>query len=61
MEGQPKRKFKCTGCGKDRPCYIETNQKLGPLEYLIEDLKCILDSTNQTSYNWTEVTNKKEN
>jgi len=55
-----KRKFKCTGCGEDRLCFLETNQEdNGNLDYLIEeDLKCILDSTNQTSYNWEEVTKK---
>ena len=54
------RKFKCTGCGDYRPCYLETNQEpynngLDDDELFIEDLKCVLDSTNQTSYNWKEV------
>jgi hypothetical protein len=55
-----KRRFKCTGCGDDRPCFLEANQEdNGNLDYLIEeDLKCVLDSTNQTSYNWEEVTEK---
>lgn len=50
------KKFKCTGCGEDRPCLVETNQ--GPnesAEDIIEEFKCILDSTNQTSFNWVEV------
>ena len=55
-----KRKFKCTGCGEDRPCFLETNQEPNPLDAIedlfTEDLKCVLDSTNQTSYNWKEVT-----
>ena len=54
-----KRKFKCTGCGVDRPCFLETNQETNPLDAVddlfTEDLKCVLDSTNQTSYNWEEV------
>lgn len=54
-----KRKFKCTGCGEDRPCYLETNQEPNPLDAVedlfTEDLKCVLDSTNQTSYNWKEI------
>ena len=53
------RKFKCTGCGEDRSCTLETKQE--PHSYskmddlFTEDLKCVLDSTNQTSYNWKEV------
>ena len=27
-----KRKFKCTGCGEDRPCFLETNQDSNPLD-----------------------------
>ena len=51
-----KRKFKCEGCGKSRPCYIETNQeKTNFSSLVIEDLKCILDETNQTSFNWVEI------
>ncbi|MFZ7121768.1 MAG: hypothetical protein ACOWWH_12580 [Eubacteriaceae bacterium] len=55
------RKFKCTGCGKDRPCILETNQEsfdngLDYFDLFTEDLKCVLDSTNQTSYNWEEIT-----
>ena len=54
------RKFKCNGCGDDRPCYLETNQEpksgLDAIEDLfLEDLKCVLDSTNQTSFNWKEI------
>lgn len=55
------RKFKCTGCGVDRPCILETNQELfnnglDDIDLFLEDLKCVLDSTNQTSYNWEEIT-----
>lgn len=50
------RKFKCEGCGKARPCYVETNQEKTTFSsFLIEDLKCILDETNQTSFNWVET------
>ena len=46
----------CNGCGDSRPCYLEVNQHETPSMYLeIEDLKCVLDSTNQTSYNWTQI------
>lgn len=51
-----KRKFKCTGCGIDRPCFIESNQEPQSGDYMqVEDLKCVLDETNQTSYNWEEI------
>ena len=52
-----KRKFKCTGCGEDRPCFVETNQEKDEIAWYdhAEDLKCILDETNQTSFNWKEV------
>lgn len=55
-----KRKFACDGCGKGRECYLETNQEphnngLDDYDLFTEDLKCVLDSTNQTSYNWKEV------
>lgn len=52
-----KRKFKCTGCGEDRPCLVETNQEKDEISFYdqAEDLKCILDPTNQTSYNWKEI------
>ena len=53
-----KRKFKCTGCGIERPCFLETNQAESAIAFYdaAEDLVCVLDSTNQTSYNWKEVT-----
>ena len=58
-EAENKRKYKCEGCGKDRPCFVETNQEISDFSWLeIESLKCILDETNQTSYNWEEITNK---
>lgn len=55
-----KRKFVCDGCGKGRECYLETNQEphnngLDDYDLFTEDLKCVLDSTNQTSYNWKEI------
>ena len=55
------RKFKCTGCGEDRPCYLETNQEKSEIAFFdaVEDLKCVMDATNQTSYNWQEVDRRK--
>lgn len=53
--GVQKRKFKCTGCGESRPCFLETNQESNNIMDVIEDLKCVLDETNQTSYNWQEI------
>ena len=51
-----KRKFKCIGCGVERPCYVETNQEASNFSsLLVEDLVCILDATNQTSFNWVEI------
>lgn len=51
-----KKKFKCTGCGESRPCYIEANQEKTNFSHIdIEDLKCVLDETNQTSFNWVEI------
>ncbi len=57
-----KRKYKCTGCGNDRPCIVETNQEKVQIAFYdeIENLKCILDETNQTSYNWKEVKANEE-
>ena len=50
------RKFKCNGCGVGRPCYVETNQEASNFSsLLVEDLVCILDATNQTSFNWVEI------
>lgn len=50
------RKFKCTGCGEDRPCYLETNRESSIMDVYTEDvLKCVLDETNQTSHNWEEM------
>ena len=48
-----KIKLKCTGCGEDRPCYLEVNQERW--DDYADDLKCVLDETNQTSYNWKEI------
>jgi len=48
------RKYKCIGCGIERPCYVETNQEQSVISFPIEDLKCILDETNQ-SYSWVEI------
>ena len=51
-----KRKYKCNGCGEERPCYLETNQEYSDFRYLdIEEFVCVMDSTNQTSYNWVEI------
>lgn len=52
-----KRKYKCTGCGEDRPCIIEINRESSEYGFfnINEDLKCVLDETNQTSYNWKEM------
>ena len=50
-----KLKYKCTGCGLERPCYVEINQEPNKLFEVIDDLVCILDTTNQTSYNWEYV------
>jgi hypothetical protein len=51
-----KRKYKCEGCGESRPCYVETNQEPSNICIPIEDLKCILDETNQAGFHWEEVT-----
>lgn len=51
-----KRKFKCKGCGDERPCYVETNQETNSICDVREDLICILDITNQTSYYWEDIT-----
>ena len=55
------RKFKCIGCGKYRPCFLETNQESSEIAFYdaMEDLKCVLDTTNQTSYKWEEILIKK--
>lgn len=50
-----KRKYKCEGCGSARPCYVETNQEPSNISIPIEDLRCILDETNQTSFKWVEI------
>jgi len=52
-----KRTYKCEGCGKDRPCIVQVNQEPSPVVIHEEDLKCILDETNQTSYKWFEIPN----
>lgn len=51
------RKFKCTGCGEARPCYLETTQEKDEIAFFdaTEHLTCVLDKTNQTSYNWQEI------
>lgn len=45
-------KYKCVGCGPARPCYVETNQEPSTISCFKEELKCILDETNQTGYQW---------
>ena len=58
---EKKRKFKCNGCGEKRPCFLETNQEPSIFDHMvIEDLQCVLDETNQTSYNWVEINPKGE-
>jgi len=54
MSETVKRNYICTGCGISRPCKVETNQDKGLVSFHeeIDSLKCILDETNQTSYNW---------
>lgn len=56
-----KRKFICNGCGKDRPCMLETNQEINSLSFddQLEDLKCVLDETNQ-SHDWKEIVSSKD-
>lgn len=54
-----KQNYVCYGCGKDRPCFVETNQEQTDFFVAeIEDLKCILDETNQTGYKWDYHTPK---
>jgi hypothetical protein len=54
-----KRKFKCEGCGIDRPCIVTTNQEES-IHPIIEDLNCILDKTNQTGYSWEALESEAE-
>ena len=51
------RKYVCTGCGVDRQCVVKTTKEKAQIDFYdeIENLKCILDETNQTSYNWKQV------
>lgn len=51
------RTFKCTGCGKARPCTLKTTQAKAEIEFFdpVEYLKCVLDETNKTAPNWKEV------
>ena len=57
---EEKRRYKCEGCGVSRPCFVETNQEPDGLSEPIEDLRCILDETNQTSFDWVEVKEVEE-
>lgn len=50
-----KQKFKCEGCGKGRPCFVEIHQESAPNIITNEDLVCILDATNKTSCQWEEI------
>lgn len=54
-----KRMYKCEGCGISRPCYVETNQEPSNISLPIEDLRCVLDETNQ-SYSWAEFVENKD-
>ena len=53
------RRYKCEGCGMARPCIVETNQEPSKISIPIEDLKCVLDETNQTGYRWVEINNSE--
>ena len=53
-----KRKFKCTGCGEERPCFLEVNQEANGMDFMmIDDLVCVLDHSNSTSFNWKRLLN----
>ena len=54
-----KQNFVCYGCGDKRPCFVECNQEKSSISYPIEDLKCILDETNQTGYKWEYYSHTK--
>lgn len=49
------RKFKCTGCGEARPCYLEVTEQQFYDNNMINNLKCVVDDTNSTGFNWEEV------
>ena len=59
MSDVKKRRFKCNGCGESRPCYVETNQEPSSMSLPVEDLRCVLDETNQTGFHWIEVEAKR--
>jgi hypothetical protein len=50
-----RRVYKCVGCGDDRPCFVEINQENVIVSLPTEDLRCILDETNQTSFRWERL------
>ena len=54
-----KRKFKCNGCGEERPCFLESNQEdNNRIEWdIVDELNCVLDDTNQST-NWVELISK---
>lgn len=54
-----KRKFKCNGCGEERPCFVESNQEDDNRGWddIADELNCILDETNQST-NWKEIDSK---
>ena len=52
-----KLRFVCFGCGKDRPCFVESNQEPSSVVEPLEDLRCVLDETNKTGYNWEYAPN----
>ena len=54
--GTENRRYKCEGCGESRPCFVETNQEPSTISLPIEDLRCVLDETNQAGYEWAEIT-----
>ncbi|MEE9459854.1 MAG: hypothetical protein V3V84_08840 [Candidatus Bathyarchaeia archaeon] len=55
--------LKCSGCGIDRPCYLQTNREKSETDFChddVEELRCVLDSTSQTSSNWVEIDDEEE-
>jgi hypothetical protein len=50
-----KRKFKCIGCGKETPCFVEKYEEIG-LTYPISkyDLRCIFEPEIYIA-DWEEI------
>lgn len=49
------RKFKCNGCGEKRPCHLEVTEQDYYDHDMLDNLKCVVDETNQTGFNWVEL------